>query len=109
MMALQEIIDTRTYYVDTLYSKVKEEQRIDQDYIDDVFKVPEIHKPHHIYRSGLGVRIVDAPAEHIITDNPQVSIVPVKPTKATQEAAIRLSAYWNEHAIPLLQKQKAVW
>ena len=102
---LERIKETKTHFVDVLYSNVRAEQETDQTYIEDTFKVPEIHEPHHIYRAGLGVRIVDAPAEHIVTSNPQVFFHPRSKTKTANESALKLSKLVNEHWLPVIQKQ----
>ncbi len=72
MQKIDEIKNIIEYYKDTLYSGVREQQKKDQSYIDDTFAVPEVKSPHSIIRTGIGNRMVNAPAEHIITSNPQV-------------------------------------
>ncbi len=61
----------KEYYTSTLYSKARLEQRTDRQYINDSFVVEEVKAPHKVYRSGLGRKMVDAPAEQIVTSNPQ--------------------------------------
>jgi len=102
---LDRIKDVKTNFVDNLYNSVRTEQGIDQTYIDDSFPVPEIHEPHHIYRAGLGVRIVDAPAEQIVTSNPQVFFHPRSTNKQASESALKLSELVNKHWLPIIQKQ----
>ena len=70
-MKVDDIIRLKSHYVDTLYAKTRLEQKIDQSYIDDTFDVPEVKAPHRVVRSGIGSRIINAPAEQIITSNPQ--------------------------------------
>ena len=105
MPTVEEIRDLRERYENNLYTQVRKQQTEDMAYIDDTFKVPEIHEPHQIYRSGIGDRIVNAPAEHIITSNPIVNFNPRKETKASMESALKLSALVNGHWLPMLQKQ----
>lgn len=105
MPTVDDIKTLRVHYCDSLYQQVRHEQEIDQQYIGDTFPVPEIHDPHQIYRSGIGDRIVNAPAEHIITSNPQVFFHPRKDTKTSSESVLRLSRMVNEQWLPLLQKQ----
>jgi len=105
MPTVDEVRDLKEHYVNNLYNQVRKVQQEDNTYIEDTFDVPEIHEPHQVYRSGLGDRIVNAPAEHIITSNPQVFFHPVKETKASMESALRLSALVNGHWLPLLQRQ----
>ena len=102
---LDRIKEIKTRFVDTLYTSVRKEQKIDETYIDDTFSVEEIHEPHHIYRAGLGVRIVDSPAEHIVTSNPQVFFHSRSGTKASIESALKLSGLVNGHWLPVIQKQ----
>src|SRR3990167_10404607 len=105
MTILEEIRQTKEHYTTNLYNKVRAEQKIDQEYIDDTFSVPEIHEPHNIYRAGLGDRIVNAPAERIVTSNPQVFFHPRQNTKSAHESALKLSELVNGHWIPILRKQ----
>lgn len=105
MPTIEDIHEIRDRYVTVLYSKVREEQGTDLAYINDTFNVPEIKKPHQIYRSGIGDRIVNAPAEHIVTSNPQVFFHPRRPTKTAQASALKLSELVNQHWLPILQRQ----
>jgi len=74
MPSVDEIRELLRYYEEELYGKVREEQRIDESYINDTFAVPEVRDPHKIYRSGLGRRMVEAPAEQLVTKNPQAIV-----------------------------------
>jgi len=105
MPTQDEIREIKEHYVNALYTQVRKEQKEDKKYIEDTFEVPEVHDPHQLYRSGIGDRIVNAPAEHIVTANPQVFFYPRKETKAGQESALKLSALINEHWLPLLKRQ----
>ncbi len=103
-MTIQKIQDYRTHLVDTVYTKTREQQRIDQTYIDDSFDVPEIKLidgKQIIYRSGYGVRIVDAPADQIVTANPQVF---VETTNRNKTAAENLAKYYNTEFIEILKR-----
>ena len=62
------------HYEGELYVQVRVEQRTDDAYIEDRFEVPEVKNPHQIYRSGTGRRMVEAPAEQLVTRNPQVLV-----------------------------------
>ena len=101
MITRDEILKLKIRYKDELYAKTRKEQKEDQLYIDDTFPVPEIRKPHRIYRSGIGRDMVDAPAEQIVTSNPQVFIDVVK---GKQDAKLRLASLFNNW-IALLRKQ----
>lgn len=102
MITVQEIRDYRDYLVQTVYSKTRKEQQTDQTYIDDTFAVPEI-KPvdgkQIIYRSGYGVRIVDAPADQIVTTEPQVFV-----DGKNKSIAEKLAKYYNTEFIEVLKR-----
>ncbi|GAH00439.1 unnamed protein product, partial [marine sediment metagenome] len=48
------------------------EQLTDEAYYTDKFSTPLIQAPYHVVRTGTTARLIDSPAEHIITANPQV-------------------------------------
>jgi len=98
----EEIYKLKQYYVEELYKDVRKEQEIDQQYRDDTFPVPEIREPHRIWRSGMGYRVVDAPAEQIITSNPQVF---VRIFKGDKDAGERISREINQVWIEALRRQ----
>jgi len=103
----EEIRELKTYYVDTVYKTVRREQGIDQEYRDDTFQVPEIKDPHHIYRSGIGSRMVDAPAEQIITSNPQASVNVLSgrsDSKSKTEIESRLGQEINRRWVPIMKR-----
>lgn len=105
MPTVDEIRKLKEHYDMNVYQTVRTQQKTDDTYIMDTFPVPEIHEPHQIYRSGLGNKIVNAPAEHIVTSNPQVFFYPRKSTKQGQESALKLSELVNGHWLPILQRQ----
>lgn len=75
---IKEIRDLKHHYIDDLYNNVRKEQKTDLQYIEDTFPVPEVKDPHKVYRSGLGNDWVNAPAEHMTSDNPQAFIEVIK-------------------------------
>jgi len=95
-MKIEDIKDRANYFKEELYSKVRTEQREDQEYIDDTFPVPEVHKPHKIVRHGYGRRMIDTPAEQIITSNPQVFVEVLKGPKGAQTRISTLFNNWIE-------------
>ena len=99
MVTVEQIRDLKQHYVDDLYSEVRKEQKTDQTYRDDTFPVPEVKDPHKVSRSGIGSRMVDAPAENIITSNPQAFI-----STGNKDVARRLSEQANEW-LQILRKQ----
>jgi len=92
MITVEEIHEKETYYTTELYGTVRAEQREDKLYIDDKFPVPEVRKPHEPRRMGFGRRMVDAPADEIITSNPQVFVEVIKGRK---EAEGRIATLFN--------------
>lgn len=102
MESVEQIKKLKTYYFGTLYGKVREEQRIDEEYRTDTFLVPEVKDPHKIYRSGRGPRMVDRPAEQLVTSNPQAFI---EVRKGDKEAGIRIAREINEIWIPDIRRQ----
>lgn len=101
-VTVKEIRDYKEYLVKNLYHEVRLEQELDRTYIDDTFVVPEVKNPHHLYRSGFGVRIVDAPAEQIVTSNPQAFVTI---HKGSQEASERLGEVINQRWVDILRRQ----
>ena len=71
-MEEKDILALKEFYIKDLYSDVRKEQAEDQRYIDDTFEVPEVRSPHKPLRLGVGARMIDSPAEQIITNKPQV-------------------------------------
>ncbi len=76
-----------------LYTDTKTEQEKDQSFYDDTFKVPEVKSPHKVVRSGLGRRIVDSPAEQMVTSNPQAFF---EMLKGKEEIKDRLASEVND-------------
>jgi len=85
MVTVKEIRELKQYYKDELYKQVRKEQETDLAYINDTFELPEIREPHRIYHSGMGARMVNAPAEQIITSNPQAFFEIIKGGEAPKE------------------------
>ncbi len=100
MKDIQEIIKIKEFYKETLYGKVREAQKTDQTYYDDTFPVQEVKSPHQVYRSGMGVRIIDAPAEQIVTSNPQVFV-----DMGNKETGLKISKIFNGTWIDILRRQ----
>ena len=93
MRTVQEIRDIKVYLKDRLHSARLEQQRIDQQYFDDSFEVALIKSPKVVHRIGLGAKLIGGPASHVITTNPQVTVLPKKENK--QEQAKRVNALLN--------------
>jgi hypothetical protein len=95
----QEILDLKEYYISTLYGQARQEQAIDQLFYEDTFDVPMIKDKSKILRSGLARRIIDTPAEQLISSNPQVFV-----NSGEKEADIRLSKLLN-YWVQILRRQ----
>jgi hypothetical protein len=70
----EEIHALKDYFVNDLYGTVRQEQTEDESYYNDTFDVSEIKVPHKPLRSGLARKIIDSPAEQMITRNPKVFV-----------------------------------
>ncbi len=102
MATLNDIKDYKKRYIDELYFNVRSQQKIDDTYINDTFEVPEIKAPHYKYRSGLGIRIIDAPAEQITTSNPLAFFDVLSGSK---EAGLNWSKVVNQVWFDILRRQ----
>ena len=101
MISKDEIYKFKSRYLDRdggIYSQTRSQQGIDKTYIDDTFQPPVRH-PHRVLRLGLGEEIVSAPAEQIVTSNPQAFI-----ECGNKEAGLRISKVINEW-IDVLKRQ----
>lgn len=101
MITIKEIRELKERYVEDLYGGVRAEQETDKTYIDDTFQT-DIKSPHKVFRSGIGRRMVDAPAEQIVTSNLQFFI---EMTKGRAESQDRISRVVNQQWIPLIACQ----
>ena len=99
METVDNIVNLKKRY-DDLYSVTRRQQDEDQTFRDDTFAVSEIKPPHKVWRSGIGSRMVDAPAEQIVTSNPQVFFNILKGEK---NKASKLSKEVNENWIEILK------
>ena len=77
------------------YQNLRNEQKKDDEYYSDTFTTPLIQDPYHVVRTGRGARLVDTPAEHIVTENPQVFVEARKNTQASRESAIKQARLFN--------------
>jgi len=98
----KEIKDLRSFYEKDLYGKVRSEQRADVSYYNDTFAVPEVKTPHRPLRSGLARKIVDNPAEQMITRNPKVYIT-CKNTETTNRVSKVLNLW-----VDILRRQNPI-
>ncbi len=87
MVTVNEIRELKEWLVNNYHSKRVTEQETDQKYIDDTFTVPYIKEAVNVVRTGKGYRMCSAPAEHIITSNPQLFRKQQKDTAGEKDKA----------------------
>jgi len=102
-MNIDLIKKKKTYYETELYQSVRKEQGIDQTYRDDTFLVPEVSGIEHVYHLGTGARMVDAPAEQIVTSNPQFFIEMLSKSEKSDEVSKRIAYMVNQKWIPIIK------
>ena len=102
MATLDEIRRLVEYYTKHLYNDVRAEQDYDQSFIDDTFVVPEVRWPHTPLRSGLGYEIVSAPAEMIVTSNPQAFFDRLQ---GKEDSIDRIGKYFNGSCMYVWRRQ----
>jgi len=105
MTSIEEILALKPRYVDELYSLTRKEQNTDKSYIDDTFTVGSVEEPHKVLRLGLGYEIVNAPADQIVTSNPQAFVEVFEDTVTARESGDRIAKYLNEQVIYTLKRQ----
>jgi len=88
-------------YLKDLYSGVRTQQEIDDTYYKDTFTVPWIKK-ELVRRLGRGARMVDAPAEHIITSQPQFYR---EESKLTRQDALKNVVSLGNEWIQIMKRQ----
>ncbi len=92
----QDIRSLETYYTNELYSGKLAQQEIDDDFYNDRFVVKDIIKPPVVVmRTGKARRLIDGPADHIITDNPQAFRNNIKETSKEDTANGRITSMLN--------------
>lgn len=102
MITVSEIKELQKYLIGTQHANRIQQQEEDDSFYKDTFKVPWIQDLTYIVRTGKAARMIDTPAEHIITSNPQVFREPVG--KGIQQNE-RVSAELNRWATLLLRQQ----
>jgi len=85
------------------YKTLRAEQEEDDRYYYDSFEVPQINSPVTIQRTGRAARLIDSPAEHIITSNPQGYRLNIKNTKGEEEDSLKISRVINEQWVYTLK------
>jgi hypothetical protein len=95
-MNVYQIRELKDYYVNELYSQVRKEQATDDEFYNDVFKVPQIDDPSKLQRTGRAARLIDSPAENIITSNPQVFVKALKDAQNAEKRADSVAVEYNK-------------
>lgn len=94
MANVQQIHNFRDYLLD-FYQQTRIEQATDDLFYRDAFPVPQIRNQSRLQRTGRASRMVDRPAEHIITSNPQAFRMITKPDDANRNRALNVSREVN--------------
>ena len=104
MITIQEIKDYKNYLIKDYHGQRVNQQLKMQQFYDDDFPVPMITAPKYLSRTGTAPSLVDAPASHIITRNPQVFVEPKRQTGKHRESAEKVNALLN-HWVRRILKQ----
>jgi len=97
---VEDIKSLKDYLVNTYHNKRLDEQRIDEGFYNDTFDVPFVMDDATIVRTGKAARMIDGPAENIITNNPQV----FRDYTKRKDANERVAAEGNRWAQLLLRQ-----
>lgn len=99
------IVGLKNYYVNTLYSTKVKEQNFDYEFYRDMFDVPQILEPVKLMRSGTARKLVDDPAAHIITSNPQAFRKKYNDSQAEEDRKLRILTMLNDKWLLALRSQ----
>jgi len=95
MITIQEIKGLTDYLTKDYHTKRVAKQKEWHTYYDDTFNVPQIQKPMYLSRTGTGAWLIDGPTSHIITKNPQVTIMPKRTSESAIESAFKVTTLEN--------------
>lgn len=104
MKSIQEIKELKEWLVNDHHANRVREQLIDRDYIEDKFKLPHIKEPYAEVKLGTAFRMVNTPANHIITSNPQVYVEAISPSEKARERQQKRGSLLN-HWADMLTRQ----
>lgn len=105
-MEQSDIQKLREYYSSTLYGEKIRQQQIDLDYYNDRFPLNDIIiSPVTIMRTGKARRLIDSPADHIVTDNPQAFRIKIKNTATEDAANERITTMLNTKWLQAFKRQ----
>ena len=103
-MDSESVKKLKGHLVDKVYAALRPKQDKDWEFYTDDFPVPQIDTNlQHIQRTGRGRRMVDRPAEHIVTSNPQAFVAHKLKTKL--ESANKIAEMFNQIWFPYLKWQ----
>ncbi len=104
MRNLTEIKELKTWLIDTYHAERVWQQGEDDKYYWDTFAVPYIKLPYQTRRMGAGFRLVDVPANDILTSDPKVYVEAVSNTNKAKENAIKRGILLNHWSRQLLKQ-----
>ena len=108
MISVNEIEELREYYTNKLYGRVRQEQRIDDEFYNDTFEVPQLEPEVPRSRTGGGAEIIDIPTEQISAAALYISRQPLKQTIQAQDAANRISSMMNRTWVDKIARMNLV-
>lgn len=90
----------KNHYVNVVYNAKVKQQEIDDTFYEETFDVPQIIAPVDLMRTGTARRLIDDPASHIVTSNPQASRRDIKETTTESGANHRILSMLNNIWLP---------
>ncbi len=97
-----ETIRERKEFLKDYHSTRTALQIEENNYYLDTFGVPQMKHPQYISRTGTSAWLVDGPASHIVTRNPQAFVKPKKTTQSARDSAFAVNAllnYWAQRIL----------
>lgn len=104
MADIDYIQSRKKFLIDEYHSARVALQKQEQSFYDDTFPVPMIKDPLYLSRTGTAAWLIDGPASHIITRNPQVFVAGKKKSESAKDSANLVNALLN-HWTTLILRQ----
>ena len=104
MRTLAEIQEVKTWLIDTYHSTRVKEQQEDDKYYWDTFSVEYIKPPYQRRYMGTGFRLVDVPANDILTSDPKVYVEAITESETAKANAVKRGILLNHQARQLLKQ-----
>jgi len=95
MIDLDHIKSRKRFLVEEYHGTRVKLQKEEQQFYDDIFTVPMIKAPQYLSRTGTASWLVDGPASHIITRNPQVFVEPKRNSDTSRKSADKVNFLLN--------------